>query len=122
LPSGDPRADLLPVEGPGAPPRSNGELVFEAPWQGRLFAMTVALSERGVFAWAEFQAGLIAAVARHETELDARGGDYRYYDCWLVALESLLVARGLCRPDRLAESVGALAARPAGHDHGRQPD
>ncbi len=26
-----------------AVPRRNGELVFEAPWEGRVFGMTVAL-------------------------------------------------------------------------------
>ena len=31
--------------GAAAPPRSNGELVFEAPWESRSFGMAVALSE-----------------------------------------------------------------------------
>ena len=33
--------------GAAAPPRSNGELVFEAPWESRSFGMAVALSEPG---------------------------------------------------------------------------
>ena len=28
-----------------AVPRKNGELVFEAPWEGRVFGMAVALSD-----------------------------------------------------------------------------
>jgi hypothetical protein len=28
-----------------AVPRKNGELVFEAPWEGRVFGMAVAMSE-----------------------------------------------------------------------------
>ena len=41
--------ELLPDETPGAPPRSNGELVFAAPWESRLFGMTLALHEAGRF-------------------------------------------------------------------------
>ena len=36
----------LDAEGPAAPPRSNGELVFEAPWEARLFGVTMI--EKGV--------------------------------------------------------------------------
>jgi hypothetical protein len=32
-----------------APPRDNGELTFEAPWQGRAFGMAVALQEKESF-------------------------------------------------------------------------
>ena len=42
---------VLDVEGPAAPTRRNGELVFDAPWQSRLFGVTMALRERDLFAW-----------------------------------------------------------------------
>ena len=29
----------LDLQGPAAPPRANGELVFEQPWQGRAFGL-----------------------------------------------------------------------------------
>ena len=32
------------MEGSAALPRKNGELVFEAPWEGRAFGIAVALS------------------------------------------------------------------------------
>ena len=35
------------MEGQAALPRKNGELVFDEPWQGRVFGMAVALHERG---------------------------------------------------------------------------
>ena len=31
------------LEGPVSPPRDNGEIVFAAPWERRLFGVTVAL-------------------------------------------------------------------------------
>jgi len=107
--------DLLPPDGPGAPPRANGELVFAAPWESRLFGVTLALHEQGAFAWAEFQERLIAAIGAWE-----RGGGgepYPYYRCWMTALESLLAERELCAPTALEGRVRELAARPHGHDH-----
>ena len=34
------------MAGPEALPRKNGELVFEAPWEGRAFGLAVALSDQ----------------------------------------------------------------------------
>jgi cobaltochelatase CobN len=82
-----------------AVPRRNGELVFDAPWQGRVFGMAVALSERGLFPWEEFRQALIREVAAAE----GRGGDFRYYDAWLAAFEGVLAARGVVAPDEVEE-------------------
>jgi len=110
----------LPVElaiiGPAAPPRSNGEMVFDAPWESRLFGVTLALVEAERFAWSEFQQRLIAAVRRWETE-HPEGEGYRYYERWAEALESLLDDLGIVAVETTDARVLALAARPAGHDH-----
>ena len=110
----------IPVElattGPTAPPRSNGEMVFDAPWESRLFGVTLALVEAERFAWTEFQQRLIAAVRRWETE-HPDGEGYRYYERWAEALESLLDDLGIVAVETTDERVLALAARPAGHDH-----
>jgi hypothetical protein len=45
---------LYDLDGVAEPPRKNGELVFEAAWEGRLFGVTMALHEAGAFAWEEF--------------------------------------------------------------------
>ena len=103
----------LGVEGPAAPPRSNGELVFAAPWEGRAFAMALTLHDRGIFEWSAFQAQLIKAVARAE----AAGGEFSYYRCWLEALETLLSDEGLVPGGLVEDRVGVLAFRPSGHDH-----
>jgi nitrile hydratase accessory protein len=106
----------LDVEGPAAPPRSNGELVFAAPWEGRAFAMALTLHDRGLFEWEAFQRQLIKAVARAE----AAGGEFSYYRCWLEALEGLLDSEGLVDVAAVEERAGVLACRPAGHDHGHE--
>jgi nitrile hydratase accessory protein len=105
----------LDLSGPAAPPRRNGELAFEAPWQSRVFGATLALVERGRLDWEGFRARLIAEIGVH----DARhpGEATPYWSCWLAALESLLSDTGLCRPDDVLARERALAARPPGHDH-----
>ena len=57
--AGDVAPNLLDTEGPAAPPRRNGELLFGAPWEGRLFGLTMALHRAGVFEWDEFRQLLI---------------------------------------------------------------
>lgn len=60
-----PPIDLTEFDEPGgviALPRSNGELVFDAPWQGRLFGLVVHLCQAGAFDWGEFKHHLIAAI------------------------------------------------------------
>ena len=107
--------EVLDASGPAAPPRLNGELVFAAPWESRLFGLTMALHEAGVFAWDEFREHLIAAIGEWERQADA--GTWRYYERWQVALERLLAAKKLCTPGDVDRRTSALAARPAGHDH-----
>ena len=55
---------LLDVTGVAAPPRLNGELVFEAPWERRLFGLTMALVERGAIDYESFRQNLIAEIGR----------------------------------------------------------
>ena len=109
-------AATIDAEGPAAPPRSNGELVFEAPWEGRLFGITLALFEDGRFVWDEFRALLIDEIARFERDAPA-GAVYRYYECWQAALERLLASKGLCAADELSDRTHLLSERPHGHDH-----
>jgi len=105
---------LLDIEGPAAPPRKNGELVFDAPWESRAFGMTVALQARGLFAWDDFRAILIEEIATWEREA-ARS--WSYYACWLAALERLLVKQRLCGRAEIDEREAGFRARTAGHDH-----
>ena len=113
---------VLEWDGPVAPPRRNGELVFAALWESRVFGMTMTLYERGAFGWDEFRDRLIAAIASDERAHPADDpATDRYWSCWLAAFESLLADKGLCAPTALAARVAELAARPHGHDH-RHPD
>ncbi len=91
----------LPSSGPAAPPRRNGELVFEAPWQGRAFGMALAVVRRLNLPWREFQRHLIAAIAASP--------DAPYYDSWVAALEALVVERGLASPGAITDACRRVA-------------
>jgi nitrile hydratase accessory protein len=106
----------LDIDGPAAPPRSNGELVFSEPWESRAFGMAVSLFEAGAFRWPEFQAALIVRIGARETE-SAHDEPWNYYQLWLAALEDVLVTLSAVSADEIVTRVQALAQRPPGHDH-----
>jgi nitrile hydratase accessory protein len=81
------------MEGQHAPPRDNGELVFTAPWEGRAFALAVALVERLELPWDAFRQRLMDAIADDP--------DRPYYESWAAALETLVISLGLSTPDAL---------------------
>jgi hypothetical protein len=79
---------LLDVDGPAAPPRRNGELVFEAPWQSRVFGLAAAIVETCFDGDREpFRQELIAAIAAEPQR--------PYWDSWTAALQALVVSAGL---------------------------
>ncbi|GEM_PF-203045 len=93
--------ERLVADMPGrvAAPRKNGELVFEAPWQGRAFGMAVALHEQQLYGWDEFRQRLIGEIAR----ADAGADPSSYYERWLAAFEALLIERGVVSEAELSE-------------------
>jgi nitrile hydratase accessory protein len=108
--------DLLDTDGPAAPPRRNGELLFQAPWESRVFGVTMSLYRAGVFKWDEFRRLLIDEIAAWEQQ----GHDeaqWSYYERWQAALERLLAAKHLFGVDELEARTRALADRRPGHDH-----
>ncbi|MCR9260526.1 MAG: nitrile hydratase accessory protein [Pseudomonadaceae bacterium] len=98
------------------PPMANGEVLFEAPWHGRVFGMAVALHEAGVFNWDEFQLQLIDVIKLWDrTASDA--DEYQYYEHFQTALQQLMVDKGLLSREDLALRQTHLANLPHGHDH-----
>src|SRR5438876_4188539 len=91
-------APRLELDGRAAPARRNGELVFDAVWEGRLFGLTMALFEAGGFAWEEFRTRLVAEIGRWERDEGAHGREWSYWARWLAAFERLLADKDLCTP------------------------
>ncbi len=103
-----------------APPMANGELVFQAPWEGRVFGMAQALADARVFEWDAFRDCLISSIAEWEAAHDSC--EYAYYERFLQALERVLADRGIVLADELSTRTAEFEARPHGHDHHHSGD
>ncbi len=93
-------------------PRKNGELVFEVPWEARVFGLAVALHENGLFPWRDFSQGLATEIATADQE----GTSSSYYERWLASLEKLVIAKGLMTREEF-EAWTAKQAVDEHHDH-----
>lgn len=72
----------LSAESVASPPRQNGELCFDAPWQGRVFATTTVLVEAGHFTWSQFQTALIVEIQGSKED--------QYWSSWLEATTKIV--------------------------------
>jgi hypothetical protein len=91
------------ADGPEAPPRRNGELAFEEPWESRVFALAAAVIEKQFDGDREpFRQRLVAAIADSP--------ERPYWESWTVALEALTVETGLLT----SGSIDAAARTPGG--------
>ena len=97
------------LDGSLSPPRLNGELVFAAPWESRVFGLTLAACRSGALDWEGFRAGLIARIARD----DARP----YWQNWASALQDALDQAAVVTRGELVARVQELSSRSAGFDH-----
>ena len=75
-------------------PRDREGPIFAKPWQAQAFALAVDLARAGRFAWPEWAATLGAVLAEAAARGEPDDGS-RYWDHWLIALERLVVAKGL---------------------------
>jgi nitrile hydratase accessory protein len=92
-----PDLEVAQMEGIEALPRKNGELVFDALWEGRVFGMAVALNDQGTYAWREFRDELVERIAT----ADAANEASTYYERFLEAFEKLALAKGLVTSEEL---------------------
>jgi nitrile hydratase accessory protein len=95
------------LEGRVSPPRDNGQIVFAAPWERRVFGITIALCRGGRCDWESFRQRLIARIAEDQSR--------PYWESWALALEDVLA--GTLPIDELEARHEAFLARPHGHDH-----
>ena len=99
------------LEGPVSPPSDNGESVFEAPWERRVFGLTVAACRSGAYDWESFRQRLIANINADETR--------PYWRNWAAALEEALESAAVFAPGELDDRFNELSRRPEGFDHHR---
>jgi nitrile hydratase accessory protein len=96
-------------------PRDAEGPVFAEPWQAQAFAVVAELIESGKISrdeWAE-SLGAVLKEAEERGEYDTGA---RYYDHWLLALEELVVEKGLAGPEELGNEKEEIEA----NDHHRR--
>jgi nitrile hydratase accessory protein len=101
-----PDPEVAQMEGIEALPRKNGELVFDALWEGRIFGMAVALNDQGAYPWREFRDALVDKIAAADAAQDGS----TYYQRFLEALEKLVVVKGLLTPEELEGRTAEYAS------------
>lgn len=100
--------DALP-----ATPRDKDGPVFAAPWEARVFAMTVEAHAAGLFTWGEWAETLGGELGR-----DPRG-DQGYYLHWLSAFEKILADKAVADPGALEDLRSAWDAAARATPHGQ---
>src|SRR4029079_12807470 len=68
--------------------------VFREPWEAQAFAMTLALSDRGLFVWPEWAAILGDEIKKAQAAGDPDTGE-TYYQHWLNALERIVAEKSV---------------------------
>ena len=91
-------------------------VVFAEPWEAEAFALAVELSARGYFTWSEWSLALGAQLGISQSGESA--GASAYYQCWLTALERLIVAKGLSDPQSIAARTQAWSSAYRNTPHG----
>ena len=88
------------MQGVTSLPRDNGELVFEAPWQGRALAMAIALVQQLGIDWEEFRTRLVDAIADQPNR--------PYYESWTAALEAMVIELDIAQARELLDRASRV--------------
>ena len=100
--------EALPIAG-------NADVKFSAPWEAKAFAMVVELAQAGHFAWSEWVDCFSKEVAA-ATALEAAGDIApSYYEQWLNAAETLLIAKGITSKAQLVAKRFAIGSVGTAH-------
>ena len=78
------------------------DVVFQNPWHSQLFAITVQLSETGNFSWKEFVEFFGKSLNDSRLELNSLDGNDDYFNCWLIALEEIIISKKLVNSNILS--------------------
>jgi nitrile hydratase accessory protein len=92
-------------------------VAFAEPWEARAFAIAVLASRQGCFTWSEWTHAL-GRELRSVSDADPQAVSTHYFDCWLAALQSLLVGKGSVGQAELHERKHAWEAAYQRTPHG----
>lgn len=84
-------------------PQQKDTPVFHEPWEARVFAMTLAAHEAGLFTWSEW-ADTLGAEIKLAGVADTGA---HYYHHWLTAFETLVSNKGAASEQLLEDTRSA---------------
>jgi nitrile hydratase accessory protein len=102
---------------PSLPADAHGP-VFREPWEAQAFAMTLALQEKGLFAWGEWATMLGETIKAAHAAGDPDTGD-TYYHHWLATLERMVAEKAVTTQADLTSYRDAWERAAARTPHGQ---
>ncbi len=81
--------------------KTEDQIVFQNPWHGQLFAITVQMSEKGNFSWKQFVEVFGDSLKKQRSLSKNLDGSNDYFSCWLNALEEILIIKKISDKDTL---------------------
>jgi len=94
-----------------AAPRKSGTGLHD-PWERQVFALAVALCERGLYRWDEFVTFDREIAAERLRAANTPHSPRKLYEHWLAAFEKLVIEKGIC-----TESSCTSHRRTQGESH-----
>ncbi|MGQ7844407.1 nitrile hydratase accessory protein [Granulosicoccus sp. 3-233] len=99
-----------------APPREDGHLQFDRDWEKLVFGVAIALSKEGHYEWDEFRQALMNNIRSWETSHDLDDVSWDYYQCWMDALEQVVVKAGILEAGEIESRFSGLLDCKRGSD------
>ena len=91
---------------------------FDEPWHAELFAITVHLSERNLFSWAEWTDAIGEKISSVKLRRSIDGSD-DYYNLWLQALIELISNKGITDAEAILDVQNRWADAFRNTPHGK---
>ena len=91
---------------------------FDEPWHAELFAVTVHLSERNLFSWAEWTDEIGEQISKVKLKRPIDGSN-DYYNIWLQALIELISNKGITDAEAISDVQNCWADAYRNTPHGK---
>ena len=91
---------------------------FDEPWHAEVFAVTVHLSERSLFSWAEWTEALGEQISKVKLRRHIDGSN-DYYNLWLQALIELILTKGITDAEAILDVQNRWADAYRNTPHGK---
>ena len=91
---------------------------FDEPWHAELFAVTVHLSERNLFSWAEWTDAIGEQISKVRL-IRPIDGSNDYYNIWLQVLIELISTKGITDVETISDVQDRWAAAYGNTPHGK---